>query len=231
MIKCLLLAIVLLYTSNVYSTEILVVTVFKTGEVFYQRGDKELPVNKGQVFEKKDKIQTKNGFVDLQVGTGSVLRIGKFSSLVLSELFEEKGTLKVELNLNIGSVFTKVVKKMDKTSEFKIKTPTQTAGVRGTQFLIKEGNDSESEKEDEKIEGGVYVIEGEVEVITDYATDPISVKAGEEILTANKNQKVQILDTFVKEKMKILETLNVMKEVNYKNLQEQYQKNKDTLKR
>ncbi len=219
------------FGTSLFSADMIVVAAYKTGEVIYQRGEKELAVTKGQIFEKKDKIQTKNGILDLQVGVNSIIRVGKFTTLSLIELLEEKGKLKVEMNLNSGSLLAKVTKKLDKTSEYKIITPTKTAGVRGTQFLVQEGEDSETQKEREKVEDGIYVSEGIVEVNADNSDKLIAVKAGEELLTSHNDLKVQVLDSFVKEKMKILESLNVISEANYKNLQEQYQKNKDLLKK
>jgi FecR protein len=218
-----------LFTTSLFSADMLVVASFKNGDVFYKRGEKELAVTKGQIFEKKDKIITKNGIVDLQVGVNSIIRVGKNSSLSLIELFEDKGKLKVEMNLDSGSLLSKVTKKLDKNSDYKITTPTKTAGVRGTQFLIQEGEDTEKQKE--IIEDGIYVSEGTVEVKADNSDKPIAVNAGQELLTSQKELKIQILDSFAKEKMKILDTLNVMNETNYKNLQEQYQKNKDLMKK
>ena len=109
-----------LFTTSLFSADMIVVAAFKTGEVSYRRGEKELAVTKGQIFEKKDKITTKNGIVDLQVGTNSIIRVGKFTTLSLTELLEDKGKLKVEMNLNSGSLLTKVTKKIDKNSEYKI---------------------------------------------------------------------------------------------------------------
>jgi hypothetical protein len=219
------------FGTTILGADMIVVASFKTGEVFYQRGEKELAVTKGQVLEKKDKIRTKNGIVDLQVGVNSIIRVGKFTTLALTELLEDKGKVKIEMNLSGGSLLTKVTKKLDKNSEYKIITPTKTAGVRGTQFLVQEGEDFETQKENEKVEDGIYVSEGIVEVKADYSDKPITVKAGEELLTSHNDLKVQVLDSFAKEKMKILDTLNVMNEANYKNLQDQYQKNKDLLKK
>lgn len=215
----------------VYSAEIPVMAVFKSGEVFLQSGQKELPVETGQTFRVSDRIKTGNGILDIQIGTNSVVRIGKNTKFLLTKLFEENGTVKVNLNLNEGSALAKVVKKMDKGSEFKITTPTKTAGVRATQFMVQEGQDSTSKNESEKIPDGIFVKEGEVTVKAAYSQNQISVKAGEELITAQKKIQAQMLDSFMKEKLRILETLNVLQEENYKLLQEQYRKNQEILKK
>ncbi|HMV81415.1 MAG TPA: FecR family protein, partial [Leptospiraceae bacterium] len=182
-------------------------------------------------FRVSDRIKTGNGILDIQIGTNSVVRIGKNTAFLLTKLFEENGTVKVNLNLNEGSALAKVVKKMEKGSEFKITTPTKTAGVRGTQFMVQEGQDSTSKSESEKIPDGIFVKEGEVTVKAAYSQRQISVKAGEELITAQKKIQAQMLDSFMKEKLRILETLNVLQEENYKLLQEQYRKNQELLKK
>ena len=220
-LKSIIIVICFGFSMDIFSADMLVVAMTKVGDAVYQRaGGKETPITKGLVFDKKDKIITRNGFVDL--------RVAKNSTLTLSELIEEVGSQKVELNLNKGSILAKTIKKMDKKSELKIITPTITAGVRGTQFLIQEGEDNSST--DEKLEPGVYVKEGAVDLKTDYSPDTIAIEAGQELVTSQKNLQAQLLSDYAREKMKILDTLNAMKESNYKQLQEQREKNKDLMK-
>ena len=229
-LKSIILFICFGFTMEIFSADMLVVAMTKVGEAVYQRGGgKETPITKGQVFDKKDKIITKNGFVDLQVGLNSIIRVAKNSTLSLSELIEEVGSQKVELNLDKGTILAKTIKKMDKKSELKIITPTITAGVRGTQFLIQEGEDNLSTEE--QLKPGVYVKEGAVDLKTDYSPDTIAIEAGQELVTSQKNLQTQILSDYAREKMKILDTLNAMKEANYKQLQEQRAKNKDLMKK
>jgi len=184
-LKSIIIVICFGFSMDIFSADMLVVAMTKVGDAVYQRaGGKETPITKGLVFDKKDKIITRNGFVDLQVGLNSIIRVAKNSTLTLSELIEEVGSQKVELNLNKGSILAKTIKKMDKKSELKIITPTITAGVRGTQFLIQEGEDNSST--DEKLEPGVYVKEGAVDLKTDYSPDTIAIEAGQELVTSQK---------------------------------------------
>ena len=184
-LKSIIIVICFGFSMDIFSADMLVVAMTKVGDAVYQRaGGKETPITKGLVFDKKDKIITRNGFVDLQVGLNSIIRVAKNSTLTLSELIEEVGSQKVELNLNKGSILAKTIKKMDKKSELKIITPTITAGVRGTQFLIQEGEDNSST--DEKLEPGVYIKEGAVDLKTDYSPDTIAIEAGEELVTSQK---------------------------------------------
>ena len=78
---------------------------------------------------------------------------------------------------------------------------------------------------------GVYVKEGAVDLKTDYSPDTIAIEAGQELVTSQKNLQAQLLSDYAREKMKILDTLNAMKESNYKQLQEQREKNKDLMKK
>ena len=185
-LKSIIIVICFGFSMDIFSADMLVVAMTKVGDAVYQRaGGKETPITKGLVFDKKDKIITRNGFVDLQVGLNSIIRVAKNSTLTLSELIEEVGSQKVELNLNKGSILAKTIKKMDKKSELKIITPTITAGVRGTQFLIQEGEDNSST--DEKLEPGVYVKEGAVDLKTDYSPDTIATNSYK-----SKEKKIKI---------------------------------------
>jgi hypothetical protein len=69
---------------------------------------------------------------------GNAIRIGPLSIVSLDTLTEDKqGNESNELRLASGSVFAKISKK-GPNSQFKIKTPTAVAGVRGTGFEASE---------------------------------------------------------------------------------------------
>ena len=54
-------------------------------------------------------------------------------------------------------------------------------------------------------------------------------KAGEEVVVTTNGIKKQILEDHIKEKMKILDTLKVMQESNYKMMKEMKQKNQELM--
>lgn len=220
----------ILITGNLFSADMIAIAISKVGNAVYERNNKQSPITKGMIFEVKDKVITMNGTVDIQIGQNSIIRVAKNSVLLISKLLEENGAEKTELNLNKGAILTKVTKKMDKNSDFKVVTPTITAGVRGTQFMIQEGEDMDASG-DNKLDPGAYVKEGLIEVKTSYSPAAIAVEAGQELITSQKKLKAEIMDDYALGKMKILDTLNVMKEANYKNLQEQREKNKELLKK
>ncbi len=220
-----------IFTTSLFSAEMIAIVTFKSGDVSLKRKDKESALTKGITLEKKDTIITRDGFADIQLGDNSIIRIGKNSNFSLAKIIEDDSKIQVELKLNKGSVLTKVVKKLSKNSDYKIITPSVVAGVRGTEFMVQEGEDTESTKVDEKIKGGVYVKEGSVVVNTDYSSKEIAVNAGEELVCSQKKLKAEVLEAFVSEKLRILETLTIMQELNKTNLNEQLEKNKEFLKK
>lgn len=58
------------------------------------------------------------------------------STIVLSELSDSAGSTDTAITLKNGGVGTKLDKKLDKSSKYRIKTPTTVMGVRGTEFYV-----------------------------------------------------------------------------------------------
>ena len=73
--------------------------------------------------------------------------------------------------------------------------------------------------------------EGEVavKVTANDSVKDFTVKTGEEVVVTTKGILKQILEDHVKEKMRILDTLQVMKESSYKSMKELKEKNQDLL--
>lgn len=90
----------------------------------------------------------------IKFSDGSMVKIGPMSSTKVSEI----GTTKT-VDVDSGKTWSRV-RKMDKDSDFKVKTPTAVAGVRGT-FFSSEAEESSSQFD---------VFDGEVEVSS--AGDP-----------------------------------------------------------
>ncbi|MCB1179401.1 MAG: FecR domain-containing protein, partial [Leptospiraceae bacterium] len=131
------------------------------------------------------------------------------------------------IDLESGQLFGKV-KNIPKGSKVTITTPTFTGGVRGTEFAFSEGNSGD---DSDQLEDGVFVTEGSVEVKRNDSPKTVTVKAGQQILSKSKEILVGILDDHNKKKMRILQTIQVMKEENYQLLQKQLEKNKEILKK
>jgi hypothetical protein len=206
-------------------TEMLVVATFVVGDVSVNR-TKLIKVTKNFIFLTGDEVVTKKGTVDIQFGSGSVVRVAKNTVVKISRIMDADQKQNVNIGLVKGEVFSKVSKKMPPGSTFEIASPTITAGVRGTEFLISDGMVSGENNSD-----GVFVKEGEVTVIVNEndSVKDFNVKAGEEVVITTQGILKQILEDHIKEKMRILDTLQVMKEDTYRLLKEQKEKNKELL--
>jgi hypothetical protein len=71
---------------------------------------------------------------DLKIG-GSIVRVKEKTSVKLSELFRKDNVEKTSLDLEVGKLLCKA-KKLSKSENFLVKTPTAVAGVRGTKFTV-----------------------------------------------------------------------------------------------
>lgn len=74
----------------------------------------------------------KKSMATLQIDTVGIVRIAENSTLKMKTLYAAGRA--TELNLDSGTVFSKVMKKSG--MEYQVKTPTLVASVRGTQFVV-----------------------------------------------------------------------------------------------
>jgi hypothetical protein len=199
------------------------IVTFVQGEAFLLRKGKLQNLKNKVVLGQKDEVRTRSGIVDIQVGPNSVVRVNKHSSLSFEELSLYKEQQNVSLIVKAGQVFGKA-KNLPKGSKYQVQSKGLFAGIRGTEFLVSTENSEELPPE-EKVEEGVYVTEGEVEVKFQNIKETFTVGEGKQLLVNSKNKKVEILNQFLEEKMRILKTLEIMKEQNYNLLMEQKEKN------
>ena len=198
------------------------VATFVSGDVTFKHAGKQEKVKINTVFGKEDEVITKAGKVDIQVGPNAVLRLNNFTTLKFKELYEIGDAQKIKLSVNSGNVYTKIIKKLTKNSEFSVDNENSVAGVRGTEFLISETKDMKKKYEDSDVDPGIYVNDGSVEA--ENRQNPgqkESLSAGQEVVTKGGEFKKGILQEHIKQKMEIFKTLDVMKEENYKILKEQ----------
>ncbi|EMY77666.1 sigma factor regulatory protein, FecR/PupR family [Leptospira weilii serovar Ranarum str. ICFT] len=135
----------------------------------------------------EDKIETtKDSYADIQLMDGVIIRIKENTSLTLNKIYVDSKNAEIysDISLNKGRIFSKVGKKLTKSSGFKVTTPTSTAAVRGTDFQVEvEGNTTET-----------LVSEGAVEVVNNDNPDQTNVAdAGEKVVSDGKNQKEEKL--------------------------------------
>lgn len=107
------------------------IITFMIGEVTKNSASAEI----GDIIKEKDLIQTGAGsFCDIKIG-GSIIRIKEKSKLVVSSLLRKGELESTELGMDVGKMMCKP-KKLLKSENFTIKTPTAVAGVRGTSFTV-----------------------------------------------------------------------------------------------
>jgi hypothetical protein len=191
-----------------------------------KQGGESIRLN--QILKKGDGIQTKDGVCEIQLATQATIRMEKFSSLSLEELLNPK-TKQTTVRAYSGKLFVKAHKQAAKGSnKLNIISPSYVAGVRGTEFIVALPDEG-GVNPDLSLQDGVYVNEGTVAVQNDESNKEVLVKENEQITVSGKELKKEILDEYVKSKMKIFERLDQMKEENYKLIKEQFLKNEEAM--
>ena len=221
-------SIFLLFLSNsLFSNDnpSVAIATFVSGDVSYLRNGNVSVPKKNDYFQSTDEIQVGNkGMIDIQMGSGTIVRLKSNSKLKINSILESESKESINLDLLKGTIFSKAKKKDGKELNFSVKAPSFTAGVRGTEFAISAG-----ETEDQDLPEGVFVKEGNVAVQDKSSSNLFSINGGEELVKNARGLQKQILDDAIKEKLRILETLNVMKESSYQMLKDAKLKNKEML--
>lgn len=214
-------------------SEALAIATFVTGDVNYRRNNQSKEVNVRTVFYKKDTIITNQGRVNIQVGPNAVIRLSPYSSINLAELYEEGDRQNISIFVNSGRVYSKIVKKMQKGSSYRIYTNTHTAGVRGTEFLFSQPGEEEKKHEDSDVPAGVFVNDGKVLVKSEADDDDeeMVLNPKEQVLITTNGLKKEIMQKYIQKKMEIFKNLSVMKKKNYEMLKKQKEKNQEMLKK
>jgi hypothetical protein len=87
------------------------------------------------------KIETigPKSFADIYIGE-YILKVLGNTTIDIKKLFEEfkEGSKQVNLTVEKGKLFSRITTKLAKSDVYEIKTPTATAAVRGTEFLVSE---------------------------------------------------------------------------------------------
>lgn len=119
---------------------------FMTGtvKIVDQAGNKK-DAQVGDIISEGSKVVTigDNSMVQIYIGQNALRVLGN-TELVMATLKTKtkSGTEEVDLSIEKGSVFTKVIRKLAKEDKFKVRTKTATASIRGTEFLVEQLNKS-----------------------------------------------------------------------------------------
>lgn len=108
------------------------------GSALYTSSIGEAAIKVGQQLQAGQRITTgKDSYVDLDLGiNGDALRIEAESTVSFTELTFRKlrrdTAVKTDINVTRGVVVANVVRKLSRSSRYRIKTPNGAAGIRGT---------------------------------------------------------------------------------------------------
>ncbi|NBU97519.1 MAG: hypothetical protein EBS19_04755 [Spirochaetia bacterium] len=169
------------------SKESLLLVLSKKGNALLLRNNQEIPIQVSSFVMKGDTIRTGEASgVDLEFPNGALLRIKEKSTVSINSILSQEDT-EIDIALDRGKIFSKIKNKLKDKEYFRIRTPTMTAGVRGTEFSV-------SEEDIPK----VMVLEGEVSL--EKESLPISsVKAGKKA----EGESLEISDLSPEEKKEL----------------------------
>lgn len=142
------------------------------GNVDLTRRDEIMDVFEGMKLKNKDTVTTGSGsLIEILADSDKHIVADENTRFSIKAKGSEKDG-KIEINLEYGSSLFEIENKIDKDSEFKVKTPNATASVRGTKFRVTYYPD--------RVETVVNVFEGVVEVTS--AISEVDVEAGQTVI-------------------------------------------------
>lgn len=169
-----LMLLIFFFASAAFAAEKRTATVKEFhGDVQIQRAvsEKTIKVFKNMRLEEGDKIITgKDSKVILTADSDKEITIAANTIAILSE-FKKNGTsTDTVITIQAGGVGSKIDKKLDKNSNYKIKTPTAVMGVRGTEFYVQvERKDAKQDRS----EVNVWLATGHLQI--DYRLDGVNI--------------------------------------------------------
>lgn len=180
---------------------------FIAGEVFIIRetGEK-VQANVGDEIIQGIKVQTigDKSFADIYFGENAIKVLGN-TTVDIKQLIEnsDSSNRQIKFNVEQGKLFSRVSQKLAKGDIYEVTTPTATAGVRGTEFIVAE----------EEGKSNVACIAGLVEVLNNSLKDsqPVMLDAKEEtdIVPGENMVKKQISE----DKLRMLNIIREIKEM------------------
>lgn len=134
------------------------------------------PVRQGMIIKTGER-----SFVDIYFDQNAIKIMEKsIVKITQLETMVADGSEKSRFIVNKGRMFSKVAKKLGKNDIYTVSTPTATAGVRGTEFLV----------ESEELKSLIACLNGEVEVKKEELSEGKEEKALEEEKGGGKQETV-----------------------------------------
>ncbi|MBN1898272.1 MAG: FecR domain-containing protein [Spirochaetes bacterium] len=146
-----------------------------TGKINFLFGDvkivrasgKSIPATLNSMVYVGDKIITgEKGSAQVVLTDESRIRIAKNSEFVFKKATDEAGKKQSVFGLNFGKIWAQI-KKLGKDDKVSIETPTAVVGVRGTIFVLKQGDVTK-----------IYLGEGELSFLSKLLKTEIPLKGG-----------------------------------------------------
>lgn len=110
-------------------TEVRMVTTFVYGDVYINESKEDVRI--GRLVKEGDVVRTENGKISVQDRNGATILIKEFSKIRIADL--NRTTTNIDA---ANGILLVRVSKLDKNSEFNVRSPTAVAGVRGTTFFV-----------------------------------------------------------------------------------------------
>ncbi len=204
----------LFLTIPIWSDEIpkKALVTFKKGNVFFIRENQTHKIHINTILTEKDIVRTeKDSSVNIQFSDGVIIMIGPQTQLEIHKKDE------VRLKQSTGEILAKVSSK--KNIQLDIESPTTVASVRGTELLINSDQNTTT----------VAVNEGKVEVSKIDGSQKETIEAGQKIIVTFQEMKKSILETYEKDKFRMIQELEKTKKQNLENLIQQIEKDQKML--
>ena len=137
-IRCFLIALFICACTGLYAADATV--TFVSGKVEVQRGDKWVPLQKGDSLSKSDTVST--GFqseAKIKI-MDSVMYLGPVTRITLEELSTKGNTDNVNVYLKTGAARSQVKHVDNKRVNYQVHTAVAVASCRGTDWVIDSNN-------------------------------------------------------------------------------------------
>jgi hypothetical protein len=193
------------------------------GTVSIIDGEKRSAAKVGDSVKVGMKIETgPNSFVDIFFEEKAV-KILENSIVEINELevSMQDGSEKTGFKVTKGKIFANVARKLAKNDSFQVSTPTTTAGVRGTEFLVAEENGK----------GLVACLDGTVVVKNEVSADKQTVDVTElKEVIVEKDKKMTVRDLSAENK-KLLEDITKNFQDMKKEIRERFEKKREEIRK
>ena len=177
----------------------------------------------GDAVKKGMKIETgENSYVDIYFDENAIKVLEKSEVEVTELLTDLKGNSeKSSMRLKKGKVFAKVARKLAKDDSFDIGTPTMTAGVRGTEFLVSE----------DKGRGLVACLKGTVAVKNEASPEKGSVDVAEQKEVVVEKDKDMTVKDLSADNRRLMEDITRNFQDAKKDIRERFEKKREEIRK